>query len=186
MRTFAILCLAAFFVPTTAQARKLDFKSCSAAEQKDIKAAVKWLVDHYGDISKNMGKNGLMSWPGGSKAKLEAKLADKDLKFKCIAEKNKCQPKQKGATTTQLRGRTVPVFHQKRVALCTNVLADQADMAAVIIHELAHLVRANVHRTDCKKRCTQPRFSESVEQAAFWAHTGTAYSGSACSNSCPK
>ncbi len=186
MRTFALLCLAALFVPTTTHARKLDFKGCSAKEKKDIKAAVKWLVNHYGDISKKMGRNGLKKWPGKSKSKLKKKLAEKNLKFKCISEKKKCQPKVKGATTTQLRGRTVPVFHQKRVALCTNVLSDQADMAAVIIHELAHLVRINAHRTKCKKRCTKPRFSESVEQAALWAHTGTAYSASSCANSCPK
>ncbi len=77
------------------------------------------------------------------------------------------------------------MLHQKRVSLCTNALTTEADRAAVIIHELAHLVRLNVHRTKCKKRCEKPRFSESVEQAAFWAHTGSAYSASACAASCP-
>ncbi len=182
----ALLFLAALSLPFAAHGRDLDFKDCNKAEKKEIRGALKWLVDHFDDVGKKMGKQGLMEWPGGSKAKLKKKIAEKDLKFACISEKKKCDPKTKGATTTQLRGRTVPVFHQKRVALCTNALSGEADYAAVIIHELAHLVRVNAHKKNCEKRCREPRFSESVEQAALWAHTGTPYDADACAKSCPK
>lgn len=181
-----LLLVAALLVPATAHARKLDFKNCNATEKKEIKSAVSWLVDNFDAVSSKMGKNGLLKWPGKSKKKLRKKLTEKNLKFKCISEKKQCDPKVKGTTTTQLRGKAVPVLHQKRVSLCTHAITTKGDRVAVIIHELAHLVRINAHRTKCTKRCEQPRFSESVEQAAFWAYTGTAYSKSACSASCPK
>jgi hypothetical protein len=180
MSRFLLILGASLLLAPAAHARTLSFKGCTASHERNIKAALGWVVDHYGDISKNMGKRGLLAWPGKSKAKLKKKLAKKNLKFSCIQDKKRCKATKKG----QLRGRTVPILHQRRIALCMNVLGDQADLASVIVHEAAHLVRLNAHRTKCAERCKRPRFSESAEQATLWAHTGTPYDGAACAASC--
>lgn len=173
--------------PVAAHAKpKLVFKRCNAKEKKKIKKAVRWLRNNFGKISRQMGKNGLMDWPGKSKKKLKKKLTRKKIKFRCIGDKKRCQPKKKkNGYYGQLKGRAVPILHQRRVALCTNALQGRGEYAAVIMHELAHLVRINAHRSKCKKRCRKPRFSESVEQATFAAYTGDPYDPSACAAACP-
>ena len=85
MMSRALLMLGAVMLcASSAHARKLTFKKCSATEEANIRAAVKWLVKNYSKVSANMGERGLMAWPGKSKAKLKKKLAEKNLKFKCL------------------------------------------------------------------------------------------------------
>ena len=122
-----------------------------------------------------------MDWPGNSRSKFAAKL-EKTLKFKCIDDRNACNQ--------GLAGRVFPVLHHRRIAICSNTIADLASdtsgapfnanqkawYALVVAHEVGHHVRWNVHRTNCRKLYRTPRFSTSVGLAAFHGYLGTPYS----------
>jgi hypothetical protein len=138
-----------------------------------------------------MGKNKLMDWPGQSRTKFKKKVK-KDLKFFCINEKKKCKVEE--GDTSLLLGQVVPVFAQKRINLCTKNLQTAADnrgvsvmskYVGVISHEIAHLIRLNAHRTNCKKKYTMPRFSQSVGFAAEYAYRGEYYNSSSYTKFCP-
>lgn len=144
---------------------------CTSSEKTTITNALQWLIDNIGKVDKKMGKNGLKDWPGRSKKKFTKKL-EKKLKFACVSERRRCQKSKDGSI---LRGRVVPILHQRRVTLCTNHLSGDAEYVSVIAHEIAHLVRLNKHRRKCKKKYEKPRFSQSVGLAAFHAYEGTAY-----------
>lgn len=184
MRTVTILLglLAGLFVASPAYALDLEFKDCSQSDQAEIETAVKWLKANVGKIDQKMGKNDLMDWPGSSRKNWLEKL-DKKLKFVCKNAKNKCQRVSK--SNTVLYGQVVPVFKQKTIQLCTNHFSQgQADYVSTIAHEVGHLVRLNAHRTNCKKACEKPRFSQSVGLAAEYAYKGGHYNASDCKKHC--
>ncbi|MFN3200343.1 MAG: hypothetical protein ACE366_18235 [Bradymonadia bacterium] len=181
MRALVFITLS-LLISTSASAGTITFKGCSASDQSNIKQAVQWLKDNISKIDAKMGKGALMSWPGNSRKKWLAKL-DKDLKFVCKNAKKKCQRVSKSGTV--LYGQVVPVFQQKTVQLCTNHFTrGMSDYVGTIAHEIGHLVRLNAHRTNCKKLCEKPRFSQSVGIAAEIAYTGGSYSAKACKKSC--
>lgn len=165
----------------TAKGTKFVFKNCSLSEKSSIKNAVGWLKNNHNKIDSKMGKNKLMKWPGKSHKKFKKKLK-KTLKFSCISEKKRCNKAKKNGAT--LGGRTVPVLHQKRIALCTNNLSSNAWYTAVIAHEIAHLIRINSHRKKCKDKYTKPRFSQSVGLAVYHAYTNTTYKSSDYTKNC--
>ena len=144
-------------------------KDCSDTTSQRISKSVAWLQNNMSAIDATMrGSNILMFWPDNSRENFEDKL-QKDLKFVCINQKNKCN---------SLWGRTVPVLHQKRVALCTDSIDDSAGHSAarmdqlyiqVIAHEIGHLVRLNGHAGDCS-------FSYAVGFAAEYGFRGIPYS----------
>ena len=147
--------------------KNLEVKDCSSSAAKKIDAAVTWLRDNITKVDQKMGKNNLMDWPGKSRKKFLRKL-DKKLKFVCRDERNVC-------TKKKWVGHVVPILHQKRVALCTNLLSSQADYVRVIAHEISHLVRLNKHRRKCEDKYKKPRFSQSLGMAASHAYKGTNY-----------
>jgi hypothetical protein len=123
-----------------------------------------------------MGRNGLMSWPGNSRANFDEKL-DRQLKFYCINDKNKCED-------GSLKGIVHPVVAQQRINLCSQNIRDDADARGisrqsfyihVIAHEIAHLVRINAHHSSCSEEFTNPRFSGALGLAAEAAHRGVNY-----------
>ena len=143
-------------------------EDCSDAAARRISNSVAWLQNNMSAIDATMqGSNILMFWPGNSRENFEEKL-HKDLEFACINGKNKCD---------RLWGRTVPVIHQKRVALCTNSIDDGAGHNAarmdqlyihVIAHEIGHLVRLNGHAGNCG-------FSYALGYAAEYGFRGIPY-----------
>jgi hypothetical protein len=148
---------------------------CTGNETEKIHVAVGWLQDNLSALDEQMGRNGLMDWPGNSRENFEDKL-DKQLKFYCINDKNKCEDGTLGAIV-------YPVVAQQRINLCTENMADhvrpvsteQSYYVHVIAHEIGHLVRLNAHRPDCRDRYTDPRFSMAVGLAAEVAHLGVDY-----------
>jgi hypothetical protein len=146
----------------------IDVENCSDAASQRISSAVAWLQDNLPAIDATMSQsNVLMDWPGNSRKNFEDKL-HKDLKFECINQKNKCE---------RLWGRTVPILHQQRVALCTDSIdeaagTDPLDRDAlyihVISHEIGHFVRLNGHASNCS-------FSDAVGFAAEYAFRGIPY-----------
>jgi hypothetical protein len=145
----------------------VETHDCSASETEKIHVGVGWLQDNLPAIDQQMGRNGLMDWPGNSRENFEDKL-HKELKFYCINEKKKCD---KG-----IGGVTYPVAAQKRINLCTEnivdrvseVITEQSSYIRTIAHEIGHLVRWNSHRSDCS-------FSMSLGLAAQVAHLGVDY-----------
>jgi hypothetical protein len=149
---------------------------CSALETDKIELAVEWLSENLSAIDGQMGRNGLMDWPGNSRENFKDKLA-KELKFYCIDDKNKCGDRG-------LKGIVHPVVAQKRINLCAQNIRDDADARGIdhqsryihtIAHEIGHLVRINAHRSGCSERFTNPRFSMALGLAAEAAHRGIDY-----------
>jgi hypothetical protein len=149
---------------------------CNDLEEEKIVVGVRWLQDNLAAIDAQMGRNGLMSWPSNSRANFQDKL-DKQLKFYCINDKNKCED-------GRLRGIVHPVVAQQRINLCTENMRNDADARGIsrqsyyihlIAHEIGHLVRINTHRSDCRERFTNPRFSQALGLAAESAHRGVSY-----------
>jgi hypothetical protein len=152
---------------------------CTAAETADIESAVEWLSENLSAIDGQMGRNGLMNWPGNSRENFEDKLS-KPLKFYCINDKNKCGD-------GGLKGIVHPVVAQKRINLCAQNIRDDATLRGIsrqsryahtIAHEIGHLVRINAHRSDCREEFTDPRFSTAIGLAAETAHRGVNYDAS--------
>lgn len=163
-------------------AGKLRIKKCSAAEKASIRHAHAWLKKNVRNIDRQMGRNGLMDWPGKSRKKFIKKL-NKRLKVVCINDRMKCRKARKNGTI--LMGRTVPILHQRRVALCANSFTSQADYVSTLAHEIGHLIRLNVHRTNCVKRYRHPRFAQSLGLAAFHAYNGVDYNAADYIRYCP-
>ncbi len=164
-----MLCLA---VPASALAGKVTFKGCSSTDKTKINSALSWLKSNMSKIDARMGKNRLMDWPGKSRSKFVKKLS-KNLKFVCKNDKRKCKKSDDG---TVLYGQVVPIFAQKTIQLCTNnFVGKQVHYVSTIAHEIAHLVRLNAHRTNCKKKYKNPRFSKSVGLAVKHAYENTSY-----------
>lgn len=141
---------------------------CTGQETEKIHIGVEWLQDNLPAIDRQMGRNGLMDWPGNSRENFEQKLS-KQLKFHCINDKKKCD---KG-----IGGITYPVVAQQRINICTDNIADghfrqvtteQSSYIGTIAHEIGHLVRWNGHSSDCG-------FSMSLGFAAEVAHLGVDY-----------
>jgi hypothetical protein len=154
----------------------VETHDCKDLEAEKIVVGVRWLQDNLAAIDAQMGRNGLMAWPGNSRANFEQKLS-KQLKFYCINDKNKCED-------GSLRGIVHPVVAQKRINLCTQNMRDDADARGIsrqsyyihlIAHEIGHLVRINAHRSDCRERFSNPRFSQALGLAAEAAHRGVSY-----------
>lgn len=152
----------------------VETTDCGNLETNKIHIAVDWLQGNLNEVDKQMGRNGLMDWPGNSRENFEEKL-DKKLKFHCINEKDKCG---------DLLGIVYPVFAQKRINLCTNSIrasADSSDRSRqsmyvhVVAHEIGHLIRLNKHRSKCTDMLNNPRFSQSVGFAAGHAYRGDTY-----------
>jgi hypothetical protein len=152
---------------------------CTAAETADIELAVEWLSENLSAIDGQMGRNGLMNWPGNSRENFRDKLS-KELKFYCINDKNKCGD-------GGLKGIVHPVVAQKRINLCAQNIRDDASSRGIsrqsryihtIAHEIGHLVRINAHRSGCSERFTNPRFSMALGLAAEAAHRGIDYDAS--------
>jgi hypothetical protein len=86
-----------------------------------------------------------------------------------------------------------PIIAQQRINLCTENIADhvravsteQSYYIHVIAHEIGHLVRINEHRSDCRDRYTNPRFSMAVGLAAEVAHLGVDYDADDFLGLCP-
>jgi hypothetical protein len=149
---------------------------CTAAETADIELAVEWLSENLSAIDGQMGRNGLMNWPGNSRENFQDKLS-KPLKFYCINGKNKCGD-------GGLKGIVHPVVAQKRINLCAQNIRDDATSRGIsrqsryvhtIAHEIGHLVRINAHRSSCREEFTDPRFSTAIGVAAEVAHRGVTY-----------
>jgi hypothetical protein len=154
----------------------VETNDCSALETEKIEFAVAWLSENLSAIDDQMGRNGLMDWPGNSRENFKDKLS-KELKFYCINEKNKCDD-------GGLKGIVHPVVAQKRINLCTQNIREDADARGIdrqsryihtIAHEIGHLVRINAHRNDCREEFTDPRFSTALGVAAESAHRGVDY-----------
>ncbi len=160
-----------------AVAGKLRIKDCSANERASIVDAYAWLRNNVSKIDRQMGRNGLMDWPGKSRKKFMKKLK-KDQKIVCINEKRKCQ-------RAKMMARSIPILHQKRIALCANLFSEQADYVSALAHEIGHLIRVNVHRTHCVRLYQRPRFSQSLGLAAFHAFEGTDYNSADYTKYCP-
>jgi hypothetical protein len=157
----------------------VEVHDCNDLETEKIEVGVRWLQDNLALIDAQMGRNGLIDWPGNSRANFEEKLA-KQLKFYCINDKKKCED-------GSLRGIVHPVVAQKRINLCTQNMRDDADARGIsrqsyyihlIAHEVGHLVRINTHRSGCSERFTDPRFSGALGLAAEVAHRGVDYDAS--------
>jgi hypothetical protein len=152
---------------------------CTASETTDIESAVEWLSENLSAIDGQMGRNGLMDWPGNSRENFDDKLA-KPLKFYCINDKNKCGD-------GGLKGIVHPVVAQKRINLCAQNIRADADARGIsrqsryvntIAHEIGHLVRWNLHRSSCREEFNDPRFSTAIGMAAEAAHRGVDYDAS--------
>ncbi len=157
---------------------------CNELEENKIHSAVNWLKQNLSALDQQMGKNKLVEWPGNSRKKFKKKLGKK-LKFVCISQKKKCG---------KLLGIVYPVVAQKRINLCTNSIRDYADgwaiprgaaYAHVIAHEIAHLVRLNAHRNQCRDKYVKPRFSRTLGLAAEYAFRGMTYQASDFDSACP-
>ena len=152
-------------------------EDCSSADSERIGRSVEWLQDHLSLIDDKMAESiYLVSWPGNSRENFKEKL-DKDLKFVCINQKDKCN---------RLVGKVYPVFAQKRVNLCTtainqaaNGVQRDASYVGIIAHEIGHLVRLNNHTpfsySTCEARFTNGSFSDAVGFAAEYAFRGVPY-----------
>jgi hypothetical protein len=160
----------------------VDVYDCNDGETDKIHESVRWLQDNLSALDAKMGRDGLMDWPGDSRANFEEKLS-KPLKFYCINHKNKCTRQR-----DTMLGKVYPGVAQKRVNLCTQNMRDVADLLAidrqalyvqVVAHEIAHLVRLNAHRSNCLEAFTNPRFSQAVGLAADSAYRGIDYSAAA-------
>lgn len=169
----------------------ITYSGCKSSEKTKIKTAINWLKNNMSKLDSRMGKNKLMAWPGSSRTKFKKKL-NKNLKFLCINDKKKC--KVEAGDTSMLLGQVVPVFAQKKVHLCTKNMQTAADnwgisvqakYVGVIAHELAHLIRLNAHRTNCVKKYSQPRFSQSVGFAAEYGYIGDTYNSTDYTKLCP-
>ncbi|MEM8950400.1 MAG: hypothetical protein AAGA21_12160 [Pseudomonadota bacterium] len=150
---------------------------CTSDRTEMIDQSVRWLQNNLNLVDAQMGRNGLMDWPGNSEENFEEKLY-KDLKIYCINDKNKCQNR------VGLLGIVHPVVAQKRVNLCgQNIEANAAILGidqqslyvSTVAHEIGHLVRVNGHRNGCADRFRRPRFSQAVGLAAEAAHRGIDY-----------
>jgi len=151
---------------------------CNDGEIEKIDQSVRWLQQNMAALDAQMGRNGLMDWPGNSRENFEEKLS-KDLKFYCINHKNKCTRQR-----DDMLGKVYPGVAQKRVNLCTQNMRDVAGILGidrqsfyvqVVAHEIAHLVRLNMHRSNCLESFTNPRFSQALGLAADAAHRGITY-----------
>ena len=179
---------------SAANATEYVWKDCGSADRTKIRAAVKWLKTNLSKIDDNMGKRGLMSWPGKSRDKFIKKL-DKKLSIRCRSAASKmCAPKEVGTGVFRTtRGRVIPILHQRRIDLCLDNIAKSGDSAredtayltSVIAHEIAHLIRLNTHRTTCVKKYEKPRFSQSVGLATFHAYMQTRYQSTDYTSRCP-
>ena len=99
------------------------------------------MQDNLTLIDNTMAKSSnLMGWPGNSREKFREKL-DKDLKFVCINEKNKCD---------DLWGIVYPIVAQGRINMCTTNLNEAGDgddfktaskYVHNVAHEIGHLIR---------------------------------------------
>lgn len=167
----------------------ITVEDCSNSDAQRIGFAVDWLKDNMALIDAKMRQSPhLMFWPDNSRENFREKL-DKDLKFVCINEKNKCDPDPSGS----LYGRTYPVAAQKRINLCTvNINAATGDPTlrdafyiSTISHEIGHLVRLNGHTKDCVKNYTDPSFSGALGLAAEYAFRGISYDPGYYTKHCP-
>jgi len=151
-------------------------EGCSSTDSKRIGQAVEWLQDNLTSIGAKMLESSpyLMYWPGNSRENFREKL-DKDLKFVCINEKDKCN---------RLWGITYPIVAQQRINLCTTNLNQAGGGDAVktdslyvhvVAHEIGHLVRLNAHSSSCVKRYTEGTFSDALGFAAEYAFLGIPY-----------
>jgi len=165
----------------TAMAGTVTFKNCKSHEKTKIRSSLNWLKNNMSRLDARMGRNRLMDWPGNSRTKFKKKL-NKDLKFVCANDRNKC--KVEPGDTGMLLGQVVPVFAQKKITLCTNNIQRAADnwgvsvmskYVGVIAHEVGHLIRLNAHRTNCVQMHEKPRFSKSVGLAAEYGYRGEYY-----------
>lgn len=188
-RTGATLgCLAALALslPAAAGAQDLSFTDCSVTARRNATLAVVWLQNSLHRVDAQMGENNLEDWPGNSRSRFRSKLR-KRLRIRCISSRRRCEARN----GRFLRGRVVPILHQRRIALCVNNFdkssrgRELADFIMVIAHEVGHLVRFNGHRRTCSDRYYRPRFSQSVGLAAKHAALGTTYSASTYASECP-
>jgi hypothetical protein len=157
---------------------------CSVADDGRIRFAVAWLQDNVPLITaKMMESTHLMSWPGNSRENFEQKL-NRDLKFVCISQKDKCE---------DLWGIVYPVVAQGRINLCSAQIrqaagSDPVKLDAlfihVVAHEIGHLVRLNAHKNDCEERYTDPGFSYAVGLAAEYAFLDEPYDPSRYTAGC--
>ena len=88
---------ASLFLPTISTpvfAGNLIINNCSNKEKTYIKKAHAWLKNNIRSIDGQMGRKGLMNWPGKSRNKFIQKLK-KRMKVVCINEKRKCQKVKK-------------------------------------------------------------------------------------------
>jgi len=162
----------------------VETHDCTASETEKIHIGVGWLQDNLPALDQQMGRNGLMDWPGNSRENFEDKLF-KELKFYCINQKKKCD---KG-----IGGITYPVVAQQRINLCTENIADgvrqvsteQSSYIRTIAHEIGHLVRWNGHSSNCRERYTDPGFSMALGLAAEVAHLGVDYDADDFLSLCP-
>jgi hypothetical protein len=151
---------------------------CNDGETEKIDQSVRWLQQNMAALDAQMGRNGLMDWPGNSRENFEEKLS-KDLKFYCINHKNKCTRER-----DSMLGKVYPGVAQKRINLCTQNMRDVAELLGiprqsfyvqVVAHEIGHLVRLNAHRSNCLESFTNARFSQAVGLAADAAHRAITY-----------
>jgi hypothetical protein len=160
-------------------------EDCSVADSRRIGDAVTWLKNNIPAITHKMLESpDLMSWPGNTRENFEEKL-DKDLKFYCISQKNKCD---------DLFGIVHPVVAQKRINLCSAQINESggSDSAAidalyvgVVAHEIGHLIRLNTHPGGCVTRFTDGSFSDALGFAAEYAFRGIPYDPKAYAGGCP-
>lgn len=176
IRVGMLIILFSFIVGVSgSHAAKLSFSNCSKTEKSEIKTAVKWLKNNIKKIDREMGKRGLMNWPGNSRKKFQKKLSKK-LKFVCKTGRKMCEVKKDGRMTF---GKVIPVFKGKTIYLCPKYFSnDKAQYASTIAHEIGHLIRLNGHRKPLCEKFKRPRFSESLGQAVQAAHSGKEYNAS--------
>ncbi len=160
---------------------------CTDEETESIDQSVRWLRANMAAIDAQMGRNSLMDWPGNSRENFVDKL-NSELHFYCINDKNKCENKP------GLLGKTYPGFAQKRVNICGDnirywagwtapvleelgyaTIDEQTLYTTVVAHEIGHLIRANVHRTNCERSYTRARFSKALGLAVEAAGRGIDY-----------
>ena len=151
---------------------------CNDGEIEKIDQSVRWLQQNMAALDAQMGRIGLINWPGNSRENFEEKLS-KDLKFYCINHKSKCT-RERGSMLEKV----YPGVAQKRVNLCPQNLRDVADLlavsresiyATVVAHEIAHLVRLNAHRSGCQNTIANPCFSTAVGLTTDAAYRGLTF-----------